>query len=307
MLESRTYQKAQQINKAHEKNMPRLTLGVQKLLDQWVNVNKDHVVYLDKPLQSSNTQKPISTSSRRQRSSHSRSVKKQSDDYSVVTASTVSTSYTTGTSGLSLASNSSGKSKGVKTPAVSHGELSDDVSQPRIRCDDRNLIPLQELTFEERLRIGTHGTTYRGKWNEKQVAIKVSTPIVSAERWDNEINKLSSLQFSNDENITKIWGSSALQPARGTGGEIYCLTIEYIDGISLNDALELSTNDSLNSVWEIMEGIATGMSELHLNGIVHGNLKPGNVLIAGDIKKGDFQVKLSDYGTASIVKVSRPT
>ncbi|MBW8879235.1 MAG: serine/threonine protein kinase [Acidobacteria bacterium] len=78
----------------------------------------------------------------------------------------------------------------------------------------------------------------------------------------------------------------------GTSPEGAYLTMELVEGPSLRDLLRqgpLSVEESIRIAIQLFEGL----SALHALSIVHRDVKPGNILLAGD---GD--VKLADFGLA---------
>jgi formylglycine-generating enzyme required for sulfatase activity/predicted Ser/Thr protein kinase len=82
-------------------------------------------------------------------------------------------------------------------------------------------------------------------------------------------------------------------------GHIVFMTMEYLEGESL--ALKYSDAPPPPSeARSILEQIASALSYAHRQGIVHGDLKPGNVLITKD-----GQVKVIDFGIARILAQSR--
>lgn len=281
--------------------MPRLAFGVQKLLNQWVNVNKDHIVYLDRSSQSSSG-KPHS-SGRKHRSSGSRSTNKFADDHSVVTASTASTSFTANTISSLSVSSATSHQRGSLIQSRGHRSKASETNE-----DGDILIPLQELNFEERLKRGTYGATYKGTWNDKSVTIKVATPVISTDLWNQVVHKLTNFQsiISKDDsnmNFVNFLGTSVLQPTRirGTGGEINCLISEYVNGMNLTEFIE-KQDQSPQNCWKVIQSIAKGMELLHSLDIIHGNLKPENVLLVCDEKRSKYDVKISDYGISQFLK-----
>ena len=73
------------------------------------------------------------------------------------------------------------------------------------------------------------------------------------------------------------------------------ILVEYCP-MNLNDAIKNKTFSKVQRVCSIYE-IASGMKLLHLNRIIHRNIKPSNILIS---KNG--QIKISDFGIFTIVR-----
>lgn len=70
------------------------------------------------------------------------------------------------------------------------------------------------------------------------------------------------------------------------------LVTEFVDGVDLARRLESSTTARvpLEQVARIAGGVARGIATLHEHGILHGDVKPGNVLLGrnGRVVLGDF-------------------
>jgi formylglycine-generating enzyme required for sulfatase activity/predicted Ser/Thr protein kinase len=80
------------------------------------------------------------------------------------------------------------------------------------------------------------------------------------------------------------------------------MTMEYLSGESLKFRLQAHPSGlQVGEAGRVLEGIAGGLIFAHESGIVHGDLKPANVLLttAG-------QVKVIDFGVARIVNESLP-
>jgi len=80
------------------------------------------------------------------------------------------------------------------------------------------------------------------------------------------------------------------------GDEGWIFEMEYVEGGSLQDALGLSRRLPPADATRIVQGVLTGLQEAHGRGIVHGDVKPGNLLLTRD-----GTVKLVDFGLARIV------
>lgn len=78
-------------------------------------------------------------------------------------------------------------------------------------------------------------------------------------------------------------------------GDTAFMTMELLDGESLENAVRQArkARPLPRTVWPIVRGIAAGLAYAHRNGIVHSDLKPGNVFVTRD-----GQVKVLDFGIA---------
>jgi formylglycine-generating enzyme required for sulfatase activity len=77
-------------------------------------------------------------------------------------------------------------------------------------------------------------------------------------------------------------------------GRIVFMTMEYLSGESLKRKLASTEQKGLpgKEAIDIVKSIAGGLAFAHRNGLVHGDLKPGNVLVtdSGDVKIIDFGI-----------------
>ena len=86
------------------------------------------------------------------------------------------------------------------------------------------------------------------------------------------------------------------QVARIEEDEIAFLVMQLIEGKTLGDLLEEQTPMAPHEVARISMQIAAGLSAAHEQGLVHRDIKPGNILI----EKSTGRVKLTDFGLARI-------
>jgi len=92
----------------------------------------------------------------------------------------------------------------------------------------------------------------------------------------------------NHPNITMVFDVGEQE------GEAF-IAMEYIKGESLDTVLSGGWPLSLKKVVEIVEGIAAALDHAHSMGIVHRDIKPGNILI-----QESGGVKVTDFGIARI-------
>ncbi|MEV4867679.1 serine/threonine protein kinase [Streptomyces syringium] len=81
---------------------------------------------------------------------------------------------------------------------------------------------------------------------------------------------------------------------RGYLDEEPYLVMEYVDGVSLREFLDLRRPFPFDAAIAIAVQIAESLEHAHVNGVVHRDLKPGNVKVA----HCDGAVKLLDFGIA---------
>jgi serine/threonine-protein kinase len=73
------------------------------------------------------------------------------------------------------------------------------------------------------------------------------------------------------------------------------IVMEYVEGQSLKDRLDRGERLALDEIVRVMEQMLAALHFSHGRGVVHRDIKPGNVMMAAD-----GQVKLTDFGIARI-------
>lgn len=81
------------------------------------------------------------------------------------------------------------------------------------------------------------------------------------------------------------------------------LCLEWLEGESLARILDARRNRPMPRVQalQLIEGICRGLAAAHAQGVIHADLKPGNIFITRD-----GRVKLLDFGAARIADDTRP-
>jgi serine/threonine protein phosphatase PrpC/aminoglycoside phosphotransferase len=77
---------------------------------------------------------------------------------------------------------------------------------------------------------------------------------------------------------------------------------EYLDGMSLRQWMHDNPAPDLEPVRRIVEQLVVGLRALHRNEIVHGDLRPENVMIDRDAR-----VKIIDFGSAHVAGLAQAT
>ncbi|MFZ9836774.1 MAG: protein kinase domain-containing protein, partial [Candidatus Nanopelagicaceae bacterium] len=83
-------------------------------------------------------------------------------------------------------------------------------------------------------------------------------------------------------------------------GAMPYIVMEYVEGKTLREIVNKGERFALNRAVEIAEGILIALQYSHKNGIIHRDIKPGNIMITdnGDVKVMDFGIAraLADTG-----------
>jgi serine/threonine protein kinase len=72
-------------------------------------------------------------------------------------------------------------------------------------------------------------------------------------------------------------------------------SMEYLDGGNLSERIQRS-DISFEQIYQILDELCDGLTEIHQNGIVHGALHPGNILFTDE-----GNVKIADAGLAHTI------
>ena len=130
---------------------------------------------------------------------------------------------------------------------------------------------------------------------DRPVAVKVLFPEFATDpafvaRFRREAQAAANL---NHPNIVGVydWGQED-----GT----YFIVMEYVDGRSLSDILRTEGLPPPDAAADIATDVAAALGFAHRNGVVHRDVKPGNILItaAGQVKVADFGIARAIAGGA---------
>jgi len=172
------------------------------------------------------------------------------------------------------------------------------------------IIPAAPVDLGERYQIQTEigrggmGTVYK-VWdltNRRILAVKVMHPDLATDetavkRFEHEAAAAGKLTHAN---IVNVFGLDRTRENRPY------LIMDYCDGDTLSNLLALQEKLDPERALHIFVQLCDAIAHAHAKGIVHRDIKPGNVLITKD-ESGADQVHLVDFGIAKNFVVTRET
>jgi serine/threonine protein kinase len=122
----------------------------------------------------------------------------------------------------------------------------------------------------------------------QEIALKLIKPEISANRKTIERfrHELKTARMISHRNVCRMFD---LGVEKGT----YFITMEYVAGEDLKSFLRRSKQLALGTAISIAKQICEGLTEAHRLGVVHRDLKPGNIMID---KEGN--ARIMDFGIA---------
>jgi len=146
---------------------------------------------------------------------------------------------------------------------------------------------------------GASGQIYKGKhiMMNMNIAIKVLAPQLSTQpelvrRFEREAKAAGLLRHKNVLIVHDLGLTEELQPY---------MVMEYLNGFSLSELLAQNGKLSVGDSVEIVSQICQGIGKAHQEGLVHRDLKPGNIMLIAEGEHA-FTVKIVDFGLAQLIR-----
>ncbi|CAD7696169.1 unnamed protein product, partial [Ostreobium quekettii] len=178
--------------------------------------------------------------------------------------------------------------------------LEDQISKHRERLKTLNFrIRDEDVQRKERLGTGGFGEVYKGKWGERDVAIKILSAGLGLEARAEFLCEVEMHMRMSHPNVVRCHGAIYSK-------DVHAMVLE----LAVTDLLKLSrTKRHMN--WglkaQLMAGAAQGLKFLHDMGVVHRDVKAANFLVFIDADTGVYEVKIGDFGLARVKHETRTT
>jgi serine/threonine-protein kinase len=167
---------------------------------------------------------------------------------------------------------------------------------PGTRVGDR-------YTIIEKIGSGGMAMVYRAK--DEKLDRDVTFKVLREEHLsDNEFIKRFNIEARaaaslSHQNIVSVYDV-------GNDGDIYYIVMEYIDGCTLKELINRKAPFGNKEVISVALQVASALNHAHSNGIIHRDIKPQNILVAGAGNNVGC-VKVTDFGIARAVSSTTTT
>ena len=173
----------------------------------------------------------------------------------------------------------------------------------RDRAPTKTTLPIdpffkQRYRLRKRLGRGSISVVYHAVHEQfgTEHAVKIILPehvgnnLTAAHRFLDQAQKAFALRHSNIVSVTEF----------GLVNEPFpFLVMDFVPGQSLNELLSQSGPLPPAKAFKYLEGIGAGLAFAHAAGIVHGDLKPRNILLMNDRVAAE-SIKITDFGLSGI-------
>ncbi len=155
-----------------------------------------------------------------------------------------------------------------------------------------------QYVIESRIGAGGMGEVYQAMHTglNKRVAIKTlrsehanNEAVLS--RFLREGQVASRIRHPNVVDVTDV----------GLIGDLPCMVMEYMQGESLSDLLKREKKLPLNELVDWMLPVIAAVHAAHVQGVVHRDIKPGNIFLA-KAWSGEVTPKVLDFGISKILE-----
>ena len=130
------------------------------------------------------------------------------------------------------------------------------------------------------------------KYQDRQVAVKVfRTHLISTVAYERFLREISIVAKFQHPNIVPLFDS-------GVADSLLYYVMPWVEGETLGDRLKQEGQLHLEDALQITREIAAALQYAHAHGVVHRDIKPGNILLSSGM------AMVADFGVARALGTS---
>ena len=155
-----------------------------------------------------------------------------------------------------------------------------------------------EYVIEATIGRGGMGSVYRA--THPTIGSRVAIKVLSKQRLHDAsaiarfVQEARAANQIRHRNIIDVFAFGKL-----ADGRVYCV-MEHLDGVSLARHLRNNGRMPLAEALCVLEQVARALDASHAKGVIHRDVKPGNIFLVRDPESGQLFVKLLDFGIAKL-------
>lgn len=160
---------------------------------------------------------------------------------------------------------------------------------------------INNLTELERVGVlghGADGTVYKARHRRTGAELVVKSLRVrgdgGAALREADVHLRVAAAAPDHPHVVRLHGVFSANPAACSDQQLLRLVLEYVPGGSLSDVLRRRGRLPEDAIAGVARNVLCGLRHLHRLGIVHGDVKPSNLLVGlhGEVKIADFGASL---------------
>ncbi|HEX5284230.1 MAG TPA: protein kinase [Bryocella sp.] len=149
---------------------------------------------------------------------------------------------------------------------------------------------------------GGMGEVYEA-WDSElreRVAIKTIRPELAQspsviDRFRREVKQARAISHPNICRIHELYCDTSNSEAR-----VWFLSMEFLDGFTLSEQIQHVGPVDPAQAFDLLQQLVSGLNALHANGVIHRDLKPGNIMLVSGAP-GQLRAVITDFGLATNV------
>ncbi|HZQ43449.1 MAG TPA: protein kinase [Acidobacteriaceae bacterium] len=149
---------------------------------------------------------------------------------------------------------------------------------------------------------GGMGEVYEA-WDSElreRVAIKTIRPDLAQsasiiDRFRREVKQARAISHPNICRIHELYCDTS-----SSGVKVWFLSMEFLDGFTLSEQIQHVGPLNRTQAFDLLQQLVSGLSALHASGVIHRDLKSGNIMLVSGAP-GQLRAVITDFGLATNV------